>query len=228
LEGSLRNTRDGYVYLGCKKNNGKNKDSEPLNDFIIPSKDKETEQRHRGRHVQIEFSIEKLCYTIKDLGIGFGAFVRLENPLELKDNHLLNMGESFIIVNLINEKFNALNFSTSTHDSKVSNSQSNMKLRLKLFGGPSTGEVFYFKPDSDIIKLGRSTSCDVAIEDAVLSKLQAHIYFNHDKDCWVLEDGINNKRSLNGTWLYLNEDFEIYNGMTFKANQTLFQAAILN
>lgn len=82
------------------------------------------------------------------------------------------MGESFIIVNLINEKYNALNYSVSTHDSKVSSSnQNNMKLRLKLFGGPSTGEVFYFKPDSDLIKLGRSTSCDVAIEDAVLSKL---------------------------------------------------------
>jgi len=24
-----------------------------------------------------------------------------------------------------------------------------MKLRLKLFGGPSTGEVFYFKPEAD-------------------------------------------------------------------------------
>ena len=46
-----------------------------------------------------------------------------------------------------------------------------MKLRLKLFGGPSTGEVFYFKPDSDIIKMGRSNTCDVSIEDAVLSKV---------------------------------------------------------
>jgi hypothetical protein len=32
------------------------------------------------------------------------------------------------------------------------------------------------------------------------------------------------KQSLNGTWLYLNEDFEIYNNMTFKVNQVLFQA----
>lgn len=104
------------------------------------------------------------------MGIGFGAFVRLEVPLELKDNHLLNMGESFIIVNLINEKFSLANYSISTHESKES-SESHMKLRLKLFGGPSTGEVFYFKPDSDLIKMGRSNTCDVAIEDAVLSKL---------------------------------------------------------
>lgn len=32
--------------------------------------------------------------------------------------------------------------------------------------------------------------------------------------------------STNGTWLYLNEDYEVYNGMIFKANQTLFQATI--
>ena len=55
--------------------------------------------------MQIEFSLEQGGkYMVKDLGIGFGAFVRLDQPLELKDNHLLNMGESFIIVNLITEK----------------------------------------------------------------------------------------------------------------------------
>ncbi len=111
-----------------------------------------------------------MSYFIKDLGIGFGAFVRLEIPLELKDNHLLNLGESFIIVNLVNEKFSLANYSISTHDSKES-SDCSQKLRLKLFGGPCTGEVFYFKPDSDVIKIGRSTQCDVAIEDAVLSKV---------------------------------------------------------
>lgn len=45
-----------------------------------------------------------------------------------------------------------------------------MKLRLKLFGGPSTGEVFYFKPDTDHIKIGRANKCEVAIDDPVLSK----------------------------------------------------------
>lgn len=61
------------------------------------------------------------------------------------------------------------NYSISTHDSKETHENS-LKLRLKLFGGPSTGEVFYFKPDTDMIRIGRSNNCDVAIEDAVLSK----------------------------------------------------------
>lgn len=91
-------------------------------------------------------------YLIRDLGIGFGAFVRLDRPLELRDNHLLNMGESFIIVNLITEKQTVEEGEhVDTEDdgySKISKANSPVtKLRLKLFGGPSTGEVFYFKPD---------------------------------------------------------------------------------
>ena len=58
--------------------------------------------------------------------------MRLETPLELKDNYLLNLGESFIIVNLID---NCHNLSSSTYDSKETEVNSK-KLRLKLFGGP--------------------------------------------------------------------------------------------
>ena len=93
-----------------------------------------------------------------------------------------------------------------------------LKLRLKIFGGPSTGEVYYFKSEQGIIRIGRATNCDITIEDAVLSKLQASIYYDETKLCWVLLDGYEDKRSLNGTWLYLNDDFQIYNNMTFKAN----------
>ena len=167
--GSLRTSKDGNTYFGCKKYGNNSQGKEIINDFIVPSKDKETERRHRGRHLQVEFKIESMSYFIKDLGIGFGAFARLDMPLELKDNHLLSLGESFIIVNLINEKFSLANYSISTYDSKESHERS-FKLRLKLFGGPSTGEVFYFKPDQTSIKIGRSTNCEVIIEDAVLSK----------------------------------------------------------
>ena len=109
MENSLRGNirKDGFVFFGCKKHASKKVQGFPrevINDFIIPSKDKETEKRHRGRHMQIEFSLERQTYLIRDLGIGFGAFVRLDHELELKDNHLLNMGESFIIVNLISER----------------------------------------------------------------------------------------------------------------------------
>lgn len=74
---------------------------EIINDFLITPKDSETGQRHQGRHFQIEYSLLENAYLIKDLGVGQGAFVRLEQPQELKDNHLVNIGNGFIIVNLI-------------------------------------------------------------------------------------------------------------------------------
>lgn len=179
--------------------------------------------------MQISFAYDNSSYRylIKDLGIGFGAFARLDRPLELKENHLLNMGESFIIVNFINENTQNKAGPYNLPDEKPS--ISSMKLRLKLFGGPSTGEVFYFRPDetesvTTTIRIGRSNHCDVVIEDPVLSKQQAHIYFCHSRECWILEDGApgGQHNSLNGTWLYLNEDFEMYDGMMFKVNQVLF------
>jgi hypothetical protein len=33
--------------------------------------------------------------------VGYGAFVKLTRPLILRDNFLLNMGESYLVANLI-------------------------------------------------------------------------------------------------------------------------------
>ena len=42
---------------------------------------------------------------------------------------------------------------------------------------------------------------------------------------WMLCDGHKDKPSTNGTWLYINEDLPVYDGMVFKANQTIFGAS---
>ena len=42
-----------------------------------------------------------MAYLIKDLGVGYGVFVRQENPILLKDNMLINVGEAYIVVNII-------------------------------------------------------------------------------------------------------------------------------
>jgi len=45
---------------------------------------------------------------------------------------------------------------------------------------------------------------------------------------WVLKDGDGSKFSTNGTWLYADELFKVYDKLVFKAGQTLFQAHILD
>jgi len=42
-----------------------------------------------------------------------------------------------------------------------------------------------------------------------------------------LEDGFEGKESTNGTWLYLNEDCVLEDGMVFKSNQTFFEVKLL-
>lgn len=84
----------------------------------------------------------------------------------------------------------------------------------------------YFKNEGQEIIIGRTPNCDIRIEDKLLSKTQAHIKFVDNN--WRLFDGYNGKGSTNGTWIYLNDDFEMYDGMTFKANQTIFNVRIFN
>ena len=84
----------------------------------------------------------------------------------------------------------------------------------------------YFKNEGQEIIIGRTPNCDIRIDDKLLSKTQAHIKYV-DKN-WKLFDGYNGKNSTNGTWIYLNEEFEIYDGMTFKANQTIFNVNVVN
>ena len=115
LKNSLRGKKDGFTYFGCKKKSKPlNKEkSEILNDFIIRNKDPETNDRHRGCHFQIEYCIESNSYRIKDLGIGFGAFVKIDQPLVLKDNNLLSMGSSFLIINFSEDMKESLVYSNS-------------------------------------------------------------------------------------------------------------------
>ena len=64
-------------------------------------------------------------------------------------------------------------------------------------------------------------SCDIKFEDNQLSRLQCTVYC--DDGIWYLRDGDGQKLSTNGTWLFVDELFPIYDGMVFKAGHTLFK-----
>lgn len=116
-EGSLRGKKDGITYFGCKKKskpmNENFEAAEIINDIVIRNKDTDTNNRHRGRHFQIEFDSEINGYKIRDLGIGFGAFTKIDHPLILKDNNLLSMGSSFLIINFSEDFRESLAYSNS-------------------------------------------------------------------------------------------------------------------
>lgn len=79
---------------------------------------------------------------IKDLGVGYGVFVRQEEATILKDNMLINVGEAYIVVNLYKGQ------SEDQPHTYAPDQDSNVNLKLKIFGGPSAGEVYFFKNEA--------------------------------------------------------------------------------
>jgi hypothetical protein len=221
LQGSLRNAGDGIVYFGQKKRAepSETHKGQIVNDFIIPVSPVQDSVPQRGRHFCILYNIDRDSYYLRDLAQGNAFFVKLKYPLVrasqlLKDNHILGLGEGFMVVNIIPE--------SEVHSSR---------LRLKVFGGISTGEVLYFDAIDYVdhcICIGRHKNCGIQLDDNLLSKVQCSVFFNPTAG-WTLIDGdiMQHKASTNGTWLALNEDFEVYNGLVFKTSQTLIQVNVL-
>ncbi|OMJ93727.1 hypothetical protein SteCoe_3295 [Stentor coeruleus] len=199
LENSKRTFKDGKVYFGCKR-----KDRNIIiNDIVIPVQNKEIQEHHRGRHFCIYYSIEKDSFCIRDLGKGFGAYVRLDSSLILKENMIINIGSSFLAFSqAVLEKIPVLN--------------------IKIMG-EERGSICFEGNEyvNKHITMGRGITCDLRLDDNLLSKIHATVFYNSNG--WNLVDGDMQKKSTNGTWLYLSEEIEMYTSMIFKANQAVFQ-----
>lgn len=205
-EFSQRAGKDGITYFGVKKK-GKGGNT-AINDIVIPLEDGEIAEQHRGQHFCIAYDIGKDLYFIRDLSIGFGSFVKLTQELVLKDSLLIQMGEHFLLVNLIQDSVFP-------------------KLKIKVVGPPSSDKLFFFAPEEYFnckIRIGRAANCDIHLEDTLVSKRQSTIEFR--TNAWILKDGDGCKTSTNGVWLYLSEPLEIETGMAFKSNHTVFLAIL--
>ena len=198
LENSLRNKKDGITYFGFIKDYNKNNINNEI-DYIINPKDEEYDERYIGRHFKIEFNVNK--YFIQDLGFGFGTFIKIINELKIKDNYLVNIGETYLVFTIDENKIN-----------------------IKIFSGNEKYEPFIF--NNDIIEpifTGRDCDCLISIEDKRLSRIHCTLNYNKENKFWFLKDGGNNNFSTNGTWLYAAEEYEIFDGMIFKTNHNLFK-----
>lgn len=61
----------------------------------------------------------------------------------------------------------------------LNSNDENANLKLKIFGGPSAGEIYYYRYQGleKQIVIGRTPDCDIRINDKLLSKNQATIAF---------------------------------------------------
>lgn len=105
-------------------------------DYLIRPKDQEYDQRYIGRHFQIYYNPDFMKYYLKDLGNGFGTFIKLQTENLLKDNSLINIGDSYIVCTLGLE--DDTEYTGSDHNIKLSvqgNKDYSNMLNVKIFSG---------------------------------------------------------------------------------------------
>jgi pSer/pThr/pTyr-binding forkhead associated (FHA) protein len=164
-----------------------------------------------SRHMIIKYNMDDRRYYMRDLGDGSGTFVRLDQPLELRNGFIISFGYSHMAVNVYGE-------------SAGRGSGGSDRISLKFIDGPKTDQTFEFTADQKI-EIGRMPQCDIRFDDTQLSRL--HCFIANHEGRWILTDGDGRKQSTNGTWLFVDELFPIYDQMVFKAGQTLFQAQLV-
>jgi hypothetical protein len=167
-------------------------------------------------------------YYLKDLGHGFGTFIKLEDWTEITNNFLLTIGENYIVFTLGLEE----DMITNEHISKEEDEEYNNLMNIKIFSGNIRHGQLSFNPKHSPVVIGRSPDCDVIIDDSMLSRFHCTLKFIDTK--WYIIDGTVDKNtnevkaSTNGSWKYAFEETLITNGMTFKANHNLFICSFSN
>ena len=147
---------------------------------------------------RIHYNNEKKIYYLLDMGVGYGTFYKIEEEAVIKENSIVNIGESYLVFSF-----------------------SKKNLFLKIYSNEKENDPIIIPSNDKIYKLGRTEKCDIVIKDKMLSREHCILYYLDNN--WYIKDG-NEKgiESTNGTWVYVSEDIEIKEGMKFKSNSCNF------
>ncbi|CDW83973.1 UNKNOWN [Stylonychia lemnae] len=253
LINSKRNKQDGYVFFGSDGNGGKQEQNssftntlggifgnqnkkEVYNDVILGENFANKNGGGNGvnaslngnqstqgnfnqgnsnqmltqnrRQFVVRYKMDTKGYYLKDAGEGSGTFI-------LSNGFLISFGDSHLVVQIQKTTID-LNGQSYTKN----------KLCLKFLDGPRAQESLYlfsnhnisstFLPNIKEIKIGRMSDCDIK-------------YKNDASQNWVLYDGQGgNKKSTNGTWVYVDDQFRIYDQMVFRSCNYLFQCKLID
>ena len=238
LENSLLKEREkedkNIVYFGFQREEDLN--TNPYIDYLLYPKEDFYDNKFIGKHFQIRYDIDNKLYFIKDLGFGFGTFIKLTKDIKLKDNFLINIGETYIVFSLNqneNENENEAENINNIKDNDNNESENeNNTINIKVFSGDEKCDNYNFDYFSNpTILIGRNAFCDIIIEDKMLSRVHCSVFFvdseKEEERGWYLKDGnLNGKKSTNDTWFYSAEESLIENNMIFKTNHNLFKCII--
>ena len=160
---------------------------------------------------KIYYNYDKDLYYLVDMGVGYGTFYKIEEETIIRENTIINIGESYLI----------FSFNKNNLEENQEINEDDLFLKIYSSEGKYNPMIITKNEDNKIYKIERTEKCDVVIRDKMLSRVHCILYYLDNN--WYIKDGneIGNE-STNGTWLYALEDIEIKEGMEFKSNSCNF------
>ena len=169
------------------------------NDFNFPP----NELGVGKRHLLIKFEEHTGRYMLRDLSDGTGTFIKIIKPYKLVSGAIISYCDNHLAY-YYNETTNLIS--------------------LKFLEGLYANEKKIF-PSETPITIGRDANCTIPFQSASLSRKQCMIYKAHDGIYIV--DGDGKKTSTNGTWIFVDSDCFLEDGLIFKAGQSLFRVSVI-
>ena len=201
LENGLRKIHDGCSYFGLRKEDS---NIVTVNDFVVNYQNNSNSIENINSIFCIYFFRETNKYYLKNLtnSPNFFIYVKIEKKLNFKEKQFLIVGgENFI-------------------DLEVQENNS-----LKVIFGNNLKKSTKIVQNKKQILIGRRNDCDIQFEEACFSRVHITIEFDETTKSWTIQDGHNDSKSMNGTWI-LKDCYEITNMLTFKIDKSLFEITL--
>lgn len=170
--------------------------------------------KFEGKHFQISFNPISNRYYLKDLDNSLGTFIKITSPVQLINNSLVNIGDSYIVISfsstdVLSDNMNNPPISVKAKLETIANSFPssfrkivgiNKKIHLNVFVNNTTQKckVYLFDPRNNIIiRIGRkdnnSNYNQIELEDPLVSKTNSYIQYNSEEGWYINDGNINDK-----------------------------------
>jgi pSer/pThr/pTyr-binding forkhead associated (FHA) protein len=203
--------------LPPEKINYNNKNNNNNNDDDENESEKEKENSQEGLFFKIYYNFISKKYYIKDLGNGFGTFIKLKDKFYIIDNSLINIGDSYLLFSYNKPE------SDGNINEQIENLNNNRILYCQPYNGDKKYETIIFQNYvKNYFTIGRKEDCDLNIQDKMLSKIHCLLVYSEEEGWYIIDGDEYGNHSTNGTWIFAFDDIELLNGMYFKSNSHLF------
>ena len=190
---------------------------EQINNKENDNKELENDNSQEGLFFKIYYNFISKKYYIKDLGNGFGTFIKLKDKFYIIDNSLINIGDSYLL----------FSYNKPESDVNINEQIENLNNYGTLYCQPYNGDkkyetVVFQNYTKKYFTIGRKEDCDTNIQDKMLSKIHCLLVYSEEDGWYIIDGDEKGNHSTNGTWIFAFDDIELLNGMYFKSNSHLF------